>query len=780
VTIASLIVDVAANQVQLIRDVEQIQGSMDKIGKIAKTAGAAIAAAFTVDKVIDAGRRVIDYASHISDLSDRLHISTTTAQQWEAAFGKSGISLETVAKAAEQLSVKLVGGDKGAVAALGKLGFNLTELKNMSPEARFNAVADAIGRIQNPAEQLYASKTLLGKGGAELLGALDGHLQQTIDQLTAMGVVIDEHTIKAADDFGDQLGVLEKVGLALIAQVLVPILPGLMSLAQWLSNLASGAMRLAQSLEDTLIRKFLEAKAAILEWAYGIGVASQNIPLLGKYIGVSAGTLDTLRNSAAEAHDQVKIFSTVVHTSTESTKKHTAALIGLGGAMDTTTAAGSKLAEQYKKEMETSTKRVEMIEKIEKDMYAVRIDLETRFYKQQQDIAFAAGQKILADTLALNQSLISLDAERTRNLLAVNVPQMTAGANQAGTLGAHSFMDGLIGTSKGMLGGLNDIFQRAFEGGGGALGAIKSFATKGIAALMSMIPGVGPFLAQFAGAITAGLSKIFGGLFGGPDANEKAGRSATDSFAQQMSGTLDWMQQIEVHTAVANGASQKWAETMIGVRDAYLKAGHSAAEADDVVRRLFEAEKRGGGAVQQVIDEITRAMHDTLPSALDATGAAGERAFEGISRAAEDALAVAEKVDQQTTALYQHMLQLRGFNGGSAGEGTSDDRNASGILSGLSENQAMNAYLRGIANTGSNEQDWDRVKSQYGFAGGTHGAFLDFGAGTPVTLHGRERVMTEAEGRGGEARLRATLSRIDRTLSNLPRTLRDAMLLAPA
>lgn len=33
-----------------------------------------------------------------------------------------------------------------------------------------------------------------------------------------------------------------------------------------------------------------------------------------------------------------------------------------------------------------------------------------------------------------------------------------------------------------------------------------------------------------------------------------------------------------------------------------------------------------------------------------------------------------------------------------------------------------------------------------GFAGGTHGQYVDFGPGTPVMLHGKERVMTEAEG----------------------------------
>lgn len=36
-----------------------------------------------------------------------------------------------------------------------------------------------------------------------------------------------------------------------------------------------------------------------------------------------------------------------------------------------------------------------------------------------------------------------------------------------------------------------------------------------------------------------------------------------------------------------------------------------------------------------------------------------------------------------------------------------------------------------------------------GFAGGTHGQYMDFGAGTPVMLHGQERVMTAGEDAGG-------------------------------
>jgi transcriptional regulator with XRE-family HTH domain len=38
---------------------------------------------------------------------------------------------------------------------------------------------------------------------------------------------------------------------------------------------------------------------------------------------------------------------------------------------------------------------------------------------------------------------------------------------------------------------------------------------------------------------------------------------------------------------------------------------------------------------------------------------------------------------------------------------------------------------------------------QVGLQGGTHGAYVDWGSGTPVTLHGRERVMPEGEAVGG-------------------------------
>jgi hypothetical protein len=92
-----------------------------------------------------------------------------------------------VAKASAELSNKLIGGDKSAVAALQKLGLSLADLKAMKPEDRFTALPDAVGKLQDSGEKIYASKTLFGKSGVELLSALDGHLGETMQKAADLG-----------------------------------------------------------------------------------------------------------------------------------------------------------------------------------------------------------------------------------------------------------------------------------------------------------------------------------------------------------------------------------------------------------------------------------------------------------------------------------------------------------------------------------------------------------------------------------------------------------------
>ena len=99
-TIASLIVSVAADTASIDRSTKQINTQLDSISSTASKMAKGLAAAFTVAAVVDAGKQVLDYAGKISDMSARLQVSTTTIQEWEAAFSPAGVSIETVAKSA--------------------------------------------------------------------------------------------------------------------------------------------------------------------------------------------------------------------------------------------------------------------------------------------------------------------------------------------------------------------------------------------------------------------------------------------------------------------------------------------------------------------------------------------------------------------------------------------------------------------------------------------------------------------------------------------------------
>jgi TP901 family phage tail tape measure protein len=157
---------------------------------------------------------------------------------------------------------------------------------------------------------------------------------------------------------------------------------------------------------------------------------------------------------------------------------------------------------------------------------------------------------------------------------------------------------------------LSSLFQQAFVGGGGALGAIKAFATQGLQALMSMIPGIPPWLTQMAGPIIAGLSKlaskakdILRGIFGGPDADELAGRELVEGFEDSLRDGLSAAQEAE-------SQGEDWRRTVIAIRDAYIAMGRTEEEALADAERLWESSRQSAEESARVIAEIQRKMRE--------------------------------------------------------------------------------------------------------------------------------------------------------------------------
>jgi len=224
-------------------------------------------------------------------------------------------------------------------------------------------------------------------------------------------------------------------------------------------------------------------------------------------------------------------------------------------------------------------------------------------------------------------------------------------ANQAnralGGIGAN-----FKGVLKDSLGGLNSIFQSAFEGGGGVKGAVQSFATNALSGILGAIPVVGPVISKFAGAIVAGFKKIFSG----PSKEELASRDAQAKFIEQLNGIATAQEKAAIATY---SGSKAYATLAIVGRDALLGVGKSAEYAAQVVKNLLDTKnpQNFAAAMREVQDALNlqKQAQDALNEALSR--------YKFTTEELGPALA-AQKLSEQSQQLYKdwEVLTKSGVN----------------------------------------------------------------------------------------------------------------------
>jgi len=162
-------------------------------------------------------------------------------------------------------------------------------------------------------------------------------------------------------------------------------------------------------------------------------------------------------------------------------------------------------------------------------------------------------------------------------------------------------------------------------------------------------------------------------------------------------------------------------------RDALLATGATADQVNGAMRtdlqRIWELVQDGRFAV----DEQTQALLDQA----EAAGTVGDRfrSFEG------QMLQMVERIAVALESAFGVRMVAAVTSGAAA---------ATRAIGGIPTDIDVRVHNASAASGGGGRADDGGLP---GFRGGTEGRYLDFGAGTPVMLHGRERVMTEAEGR---------------------------------
>lgn len=322
-TALGLAMQISANTAQLAQAVADVNSKLDAMGQAGKKAADDLGALKNIEiaklalggikaatqafismgtaavgaarSVIDFGKSVADELDALNDVANRTGVGVEALQAYAGAAKLAGTDVETFAKSIQKLTVNIGNavGDEKAQKKFEALGLAFDELKAKTPTQQFEAVADAIAKIADPAERAAAAVKLFGKGGIEL-GPLfsegPGALAKMREEATALGQVVSEDSIKAIAGMNDAFDKVWMTLKGITGQIVGELAGPITQIANDLLNVVkqAGAGQIASTVAQGLLdfiqlagtsflnlAKFIDAFVRKFSTVLGIDMQSQ-------------------------------------------------------------------------------------------------------------------------------------------------------------------------------------------------------------------------------------------------------------------------------------------------------------------------------------------------------------------------------------------------------------------------------------------------------------------------------------------------------------------------
>lgn len=543
------------------------------------------------------GRQALEVTGDLADLHGTTGMSVEALQRLAYVTSQSGVPLEKLADGAVKMGRALVQGDKSAVAAVNALGLSVETLIAAGPEQAFLEIGEAIAKVPNPMEQAALAVALFGRSGADFLPAFTENMTELAQQAQESGAILDSDLVAAGDAAGDALGRLSLVGQAVIGKVLIPMMPAIEAVANWMGRALPAALDAARAGVDFLLRQGFELRAWLYDLAVSVSETVRDVPVLGRVFGQSAADVDELKRNAQYARDALNSFNAQgVRPATETVRTAIPIVTDFGEAVAST----GRKARQAKEDHSIVWGEIGNIVRMQ---IAGVLNPSLTDFETQTDNATEAVQDLRDELQRLAGEAIQIGPVLASSMTMPWV-EFRGTVEDTGTA-TDGFFAQVFGGAESLGTSISSIFSEAFVGGGGALGAVKAFATQTLSSLLGMIPGIGQFAAAFAGPIVEMLSKLIGKakdwwreLFGGPSRAELHDRNLVREWEDQV---------LTAYASAATGAT-RWEQVLNAANAALGAQGYTAEEIRIIIERLWASSQEGGEETWRVVDELNRML----------------------------------------------------------------------------------------------------------------------------------------------------------------------------
>lgn len=498
--------DTAKATTEIDKKMTGLQGSVSSLGKSLIGAFGAVAIGNAIKGLVT---DVISLGSQLADVSAKTGISLKGLQLLKVAAEQNGVSLDQVATAANKLGINIAGGGKDVLTAVSRLGLSLDDLKKGDPEQNLFKIAKAMDGIENPADRAKIAMSLFGKAGVELLPVLNGHFSEAAAAAERLGIVMGDDVLAAADKFDDQMVVVRASMMKLTAEALTPMLPGLLRGAELFVKFASGAIQFGRAIVDFVIGALLKAQEVFLGFFTIVADITDHVPLLGKALGATGFSFDSMKAKTKEASDQYRAFAEATAKAARGTDDHTsAAKKALPAIQD-----WGKAEETAAKAAKVAAENLERLKGVEQDLYLSGYKLLLQDRKKYWDDVHAAADrtgKAIVDNWKRQQDLVSQPLDKVPGAGDDLMEQATAKWLKDLKAAAPSFKTGLTEIFK----SVPQTIASAFTGGGGLAGAAQALGSQFGAFIGESIGKSIASLGKLGGPIGAALGSLAGPLIG--------------------------------------------------------------------------------------------------------------------------------------------------------------------------------------------------------------------------------------------------------------------------
>lgn len=250
----------------------------------------------SVGAVVAFGKSILDLADNVTKVADRTGLATDDVQRLQYIAEQSGNSIDDLAGSVNKLQLRLADGK--AQKGIENLGLNFKEIRNASPYDALAAVADAIGKIENPTLRAQRAVEVFGKSGTEILPTLIADFKELGDAAPVMS----EETVAALDSAGDAIA---KFGS---------------TLKVW----AAESYNYARGFFDKLVAEAYRMVQRLYENAAGLAALAAKLPGAER-LGINQKLVASLKESAQWYGD----VATAMDTNTVAAKKNAPAVAAL-------------------------------------------------------------------------------------------------------------------------------------------------------------------------------------------------------------------------------------------------------------------------------------------------------------------------------------------------------------------------------------------------------------------------------------------------------------------